>query len=234
MAAQQAEARARIQKVYQDVGAPCMSVAEYALTKVFIDYKAWDVIPDEGDITVSELAEKIGGTQEVVIRITNFFIARKVLESPAAGRVAHTEKSRSYKSGQPTAWMWIHMFNNVFRSFARLPAFFAKNGLASPDNVNFTPLGLAYSFEDKAAYEIIVGDEAVHKGFNETLREAGEMYSLKGIYDFGWMKGALAARRWKHVRALSRIHAGRQNLPVPPRPQRLPRPGCRTGLPDRA
>ncbi|KUJ22233.1 putative O-methyltransferase [Mollisia scopiformis] len=193
MAAQQAEARARIQKVYQEVGAPCLSAAEFTLTKVFIDYRAWDAIPDQGDIAVSELAEKISGTHEVVDRITAFLVARKVLDSPAPGRVAHTEKSRGYKSGQPTAWMWIHMFNNVFRSFAQLPAFFAQHGLASPDSVNFTPLGLAHGHEDKAAYDIIVSDKDVHKGFNEALREVGEMYSLKGIYDFGWLQETLAA-----------------------------------------
>ena len=191
--AQQAEARTRVQKLYKEVGAPCLSAAEFALTKVFIDYKAWDAIPEEGEISISELAEKIGGTQEVVSRITTFLVARQVLQTPAPDRVAHTDKSRSYRSGQPTAWLWIHMFNNVFRSFAQLPAFFAKHGLASPDNVNFTPIGLAHGVEDKAAYEIIVEDKPVHKGFNEALRGAGDMYSLKGIYDFGWMQESLAA-----------------------------------------
>jgi hypothetical protein len=191
MAAQQAESRAALAKVYANVGAPCLSAAEFTLTKVFIDYKAWDAIPDEGYIAVSELADKIGGTHEVVTRITNFFVGRGILESPTPGRVGHSDKSRTYKSDQPTAWVYIHMFNNVFRSFAQLPAFFAKHGLASPTSVNFTPLGLAHGYEDKAAYDIIVGDKTVHKGFNEALREVGDIYSLKGVYDFGWMRAPL-------------------------------------------
>jgi hypothetical protein len=188
-----AAARARIQEAYHDIGEPVFSAAEFALIKVFIDYKAWDAIPDEGDISVAELADKIGGTQEVVERITTFFLAGKVLTSPAPGRVAHTKKSRLYKFDQPAAWLYIHMFNNVFRSFAQLPDYFAKYGLASPQSASTTPLGLAHGYDNKPAYEIIVANKTVHKGFNEALRELGVMYSLKGVYDFGWMKEALAS-----------------------------------------
>ncbi|KAK4236136.1 O-methyltransferase-domain-containing protein [Achaetomium macrosporum] len=191
--ATKAEARARIQEAYHDIGGPVFSAAEFTFTKVFIDYKGWDAIPDEGDIAISELAEKIAGSQELVDRIVTFFFAAKTLANPAPGRVAHTEKSRAYKSDQPTAWLYVHMFNNVFRSFAQVPTFFAKHGLSSPESVNFTPLGLAHGYEDKPAYEIIVADKAVHKGFNEALRSIGGMYSLRGVYDFGWLREPLAA-----------------------------------------
>lgn len=194
MTVKQVDERARLAKVYQDVGAPLLSAGEFALTKVFMDYKAWDAIPDDASgISVAELADKIGGTHELLERITTFFIARGVLASPAPGSVAHTDKSRTYKSDQPTAWVWIHMFNNVFRSFAHLPSFFAKHGLASPSSVYSTPLGLAHGHDGdgRAAYDIIVGDKKMHKGFNEALREIGTIYSLNGVYDFGWMRPAL-------------------------------------------
>lgn len=84
------------------------------------------------------------------------------------------------------------MFNNVFRSFAQLPEFFGKHGFASPKSASVTPLGKANGFEDKPAYDIIVANKVVHKGFNEGLRALGSMYSLKGVYDFGWMEEALA------------------------------------------
>ncbi len=87
----------------------------------------------------------------------------------------------------------MHMLNNVFRSFAYMPTFFIRNGLLSPESINFTPLGLAYSFEDKLAYEIIVADKMVYKRFNEVLRCTGAIYSLRGVYDFGWLCGPLAA-----------------------------------------
>lgn len=189
--AKAAEARAQVQKAYYDIGGPVFASAEFTFTKVFIDYKAWDAIPDEGDIAVAELADKIGGSHELVDRIVTFFFAAKTLDNPAPGRVAHTEKSRLYKSDQPTAWLYVHMFNNVFRSWAQMPTFFAKNGLSSPESVNFTPLGLAHGFEDKPAYEIIVADKTVHKGFNEALRSIGAMYSLRGVYDFSWLRGPL-------------------------------------------
>lgn len=193
MTTQQDAARARIQEAYHDIGNPVFSAAEFTLIKVFIDFKGFDAIPDEGDILISELAKKIGGSEEVVDRFTTFFLSGKLLTSPAPGRVAHTERSRLYKFDQPTAWLYIHMFNNVFRSFAQMPQYFAKYGLSSPKSASTTPLGLAHGFDDKPAYEIIVANKVVHKGFNEALRELGVMYSLKGIYDFSWMKPALAS-----------------------------------------
>ncbi|KAI1293947.1 putative O-methyltransferase [Xylaria venustula] len=186
-------ARASIQQAYYDCGDVLFPATEMTLIKVFMDYKAWDAIPDEGDIAVTELADKIGGTHEVVERITTFFIASKTLEPTAPGRVAHTKRSLRYKFDTPTAWLIVHMFNNVFRAFAQLPDFFVKYGLASPQSARTTPLGLAHGYDDKPCYEILVANRTVHKGFNEALRELGVMYSLKGIYDFGWMKEKLSA-----------------------------------------
>ncbi|KAF5704413.1 O-methyltransferase family 2 [Fusarium mundagurra] len=185
--------RVRIQKAYHDIGNPVFSAAEFTLIKVFIDYKAFDAIPDEGDISVAELAEKIGGTYEVVDRMVTFFISGKVLASTGPGRIAHTDRSRLYKYDEPTAWLYIHMFNNVFRSFAQMPNFFAKHGLASPQSASVTPIGLSHGFENRPAYEILVENKVVHKGFNEALKALGVMYSLKGIYDFSWMREPLAA-----------------------------------------
>ncbi|RAL02535.1 putative O-methyltransferase [Aspergillus ibericus CBS 121593] len=193
MSSQAEIARARIQQAYHDIGEPVFNAAEFTLIKVFIDHKAFDVIPDEGDIAVSELAAQIGGSEEVVDRICTFFISGKILKSTAPGRVAHTEKSRLYKFDQPTAWLYIHMFNNVFRSFAQMPDYFAKYGLASPQSASVTPLGLAHGYDNRPAYDIIVANKVVHKGFNEALRELGVMYSLKGVYDFSWMQDALAS-----------------------------------------
>ncbi|KAL1980117.1 hypothetical protein VTN96DRAFT_4630 [Rasamsonia emersonii] len=193
MATQADSGRARLKEAYHHLGAHPFSAVEFTLIKIFVDYNAWDTIPDEGDIAVTELAEKIGGSFEVVDRMVTFFIAGKVLESTAPGRIAHTEKSRIYKSDQPLSWLCVHMFNNVFRPLAQLPGFFAKYGLASPQNVRLTPLGLAHGYDDKPAYDIIVADKAVHKGFNKALRELGGMYSLKGVYDFGWLQEGLLA-----------------------------------------
>lgn len=186
-------AHSRIQEAYFSVGQPVFSAAEYALIKTFIDHKAFDAIPDEGEISVHELAEKIGATDELIERITTFFIAGEVLQSSKPGYFGHTERSRLYKYDSPTAWLYIHMFNNVFRSFAQLPNFFAKHGLSSPKSASVTPLGWSHGYEDKPAYEILVENKVVHKGFNEALRELGVMYSLRGVYDFTWMKAGLAA-----------------------------------------
>lgn len=187
--------RLRIRQAYLHAGVYGVSVVEFGLVRTFIDYKVFDIIPDEGDISVSELSQKVGGEKELLERYATFLIAAEILASPAPGRVAHTPKSRLYKSDEPTAALMVHVFNMLLRPVAQLPTFFAKHGLASPKNAKVTPIGLAMGHPDKDVYEILVAEPELHKEFNNALRSLGPMYSLKGVYDFGWVHGALTGVR---------------------------------------
>ncbi|TGJ79198.1 hypothetical protein E0Z10_g9569 [Xylaria hypoxylon] len=148
----------------QGIGEPVLSAAEFTLINGFIDYKAWDA---------------------TCTRVTSPPLTLRPRLVPLAA--LHTEISRRYKFDQPTAWLYIHMFNNVFHSFAQLPGYFKNLGLDSPQT-SITPLGLAHGYDNKLAYEIIVANKTAHKGFNEARRELGVMYSVRGAYDFGWTK----------------------------------------------
>ena len=190
-----ADMRSRISQAYHNLGTHCLPAVEFALIKSFIDYKAWDAIPEAGDIGVGELAEKIGGTQEVVGRITTFFLASELLASPAPGRVAHTPKSLIYRSCEPTAGLYVHMFNTLFRPLAQLPQYFDKYGLASPRDNKNTPFTWAFGVEDKAPHEILVADKRASKEFTGAMKEIGPMYSMKGVYDLGWVEEAIEQPR---------------------------------------
>ena len=187
--------RTRISQAYHNLGTHCLPAIEFALIKSFIDFKAWDAIPDEGDIAVSELSEKIGGTPEVVERITTFFLATELLTSTALGRVAHTPKSLIYRSTEPTTGLYVHMFDTLFRPLAQLPQYFEKFGLASPKDNKNTPFTWAFGAEDTAPHEILVADKKASKQFTGAMKEIGPMYSLKGVYDLGWTEEAVAEPR---------------------------------------
>ncbi|OAA66677.1 O-methyltransferase, family 2 [Niveomyces insectorum RCEF 264] len=195
MAQRAPDARARLGEAYHRVGEHCVPVIEFTLAKVFIDYKAWDAIPDQGDVAVSELAEKTGGTQEVLDRITTFFVSTGLLTSPSPGRVAHTERSRSFRAGEPVAGVYTHMFNTLLRPMAQLPDFFAKEGFASPRDNKVTPFGWAFGVYDKPAHEILLANATVRDGFTQAMREIGPMYTLRGIYDMSWAKEGIQPQR---------------------------------------
>jgi len=183
--------RLRMREAYLTAGAYHASIVEFGILKVFIDYKVFDYIPDEGDTTFAELATKTGGEEEIISRFATFLIAAEILQSPGPGRVAHTPKSHLYKSEETTAGLIVHVFNMLLRPVAQLPAFFAEHGLASPKNKKVTPLGRAFEHPDWDVYQILEADPELHSKFNKVLKSLGAMYSLKGVYDFSWLQKTL-------------------------------------------
>lgn len=124
------------------------TIAEMGVLKTFINYKVFDMIPDEGDIYLSELSQKVDGEQEVLERFAAHLIAADVLASPAPDRVAHTAKSRAYRSDELAAGFLVHVFNMLFRPMAQLSMYFTQHGLASPKHANVTPFDLAWGHPD--------------------------------------------------------------------------------------
>ena len=169
------------------------TIAEIGVLKIFVDYKVFDMIPDEGDISLSELAEKVGGEQEVLERLTAYLVAAGFVASPAPDRIAHTTKSRIYKSGEIPAGFLVHIFNLLFRPMAQLQTYFAQHGFASPKHSNVTPFGLAMGHPDLNFYGILDAEPELARVFNSFIGRAGTLWPMKGVYDFGWMQGQQGA-----------------------------------------
>lgn len=174
------------------------TIVEMGVLKTFIDYKAFDMIPDSGSISLSELAQKVGGDHEVLERLAAHLVAAEFLTSPAPDHVAHTAKSLTYRSDQIPAGFLVHVFNMLFRPMAQLPAYFAQHGLSSPKHANITPFGLAWGHPDKDVYGILDAEPEFAKVFNSFVARGGNLYPMKGVYDFSWMQqqpGSLAGDR---------------------------------------
>jgi hypothetical protein len=155
MAEQAAATRPHLRQAIELAGGHFINIVEMTVLKTFVDYKVFDNIPDEGDISLSELAQKVGGETELLERFAAFLVSGDILKSTVPGRVAHTDKSRPYKSGEVTGGFIVHVFNMLFRPLAQLPTFFKQHGLASPKNANITPMGLAMGHPEMDVYEIL-------------------------------------------------------------------------------
>lgn len=132
-----------------------VNMTEFAILKVFIDYKVFDSIPDEGDILISELAEKIGGQQSLVERFSNFLVTEGLLSSTSPGNIAHTTISRGYKTGGVASLLIVHLFNFHLLSIAYWPEYFDKHGLQEPKQANSIPLGLAMGYPEHDFYALL-------------------------------------------------------------------------------
>lgn len=167
------------------------TAVEIGVLKAFVDWKVFDHIPESGEISVSELAEKIGGQQELLDRFIPLLIATGHLEAPAIGRVAHTEKSLLYRSDQITSSFLTHIHNIVVGPMAQLPKYLATYGFASPKHASQIPFGFSNGRPDQSEYEILAADPKLNKEFNHFISRVGKVYAMNGVYDFSWMKEQL-------------------------------------------
>ncbi|KAH6844671.1 S-adenosyl-L-methionine-dependent methyltransferase [Chaetomium sp. MPI-CAGE-AT-0009] len=183
-------------------GGPVVShfatMVEMGVLKTFVDYKIFDAIPDDGDISLTELGQKVGADPELLQRFANYLIIAAFLDSPAAGRVAHTDKSRSYKSTEFSAVSLSYLFDMLFCAIAQLPSYFAQHGLASPRSATVTPFGMATNHPNLSMYEILEKDPKLGQSFDAVFSHMGGMIPMKGVHDLSWMQqepGALDGTR---------------------------------------
>lgn len=164
------------------------TVVEVGVLKAFIDFKIFDCIPDTGAISPSELATKVGGQKELLDRTLPLLVAASILQNPQDDMVAHTERSRSYRSGELGAGFLVHMHNFFVRSMAIFPEFLAQHGFRSPTDAQVTPFGLATGNPNKNAYEIVGGDVKLSKDFDDFVGRTSKVFPMTGVYDLQWMQ----------------------------------------------
>jgi hypothetical protein len=165
-----------------------LNITEFGIVKIFIDFKVFETLPDEEPMEVSKLAEAIGGEVSIVERLSNFLIKRRILTSPKPGYLAQTETSRGYKTGTVSSLLTIHIFNTFMRPVSFWPEYFEKNGLQEPKDPNVIPLGLGMGHPNLDFFETIKTDEKKEKLFDQFMASIQTLVTLKGIYDFTWVK----------------------------------------------
>ncbi|TPX17556.1 uncharacterized protein E0L32_012149 [Thyridium curvatum] len=186
--ATQATGRVDIRKALEGVSSHFLSLVEIGILRTFVDFKVFDLIPEEGDISLSELANKVHGDERLLERFSSYLVAAEMLTSPAPGRVAHTESSRHFQTGGPAAGFLVHVFNFFLRPMAYWPSFFDKNGLAEPKDLRMIPLGLATGHPDSSLYEVLDAEPTLARLFNLAQARSADIYCLKGVYDFSWIQ----------------------------------------------
>ena len=187
--------RANLRQALELAGTHFVNLVEIGILKTFIDHKIFDRIPDSGDISLADLT-KTGKEGEVLLeRFSNYLVAAELLHSPSPGRVAHTARSRTYRTGEIPAGFINHIFNFLLRPVAQWPTYFEKNGLAAPKDANNIPLGLATGHLNSDLYGVLDKEPALAQLFNSAMGGSAKIYSLEGVYDFNWIREALFGHR---------------------------------------
>ncbi|CCF43145.1 hypothetical protein CH063_12935 [Colletotrichum higginsianum] len=92
---------------------------DFVSLKLFLDWKAFDMIPLDGSISHTHLAEKLEADVSLIRRLSWVLISGGILTQIGDDKVAHNEKSKLYLSGTPDEVLF-HMMQ-VFTSLAPRP-----------------------------------------------------------------------------------------------------------------
>lgn len=162
------------------------SMVEIAIVKVFLDHDIFKAIPDEGDISISDMATKVSADPSLIERFSKFLVAARVLASPAPGHVAHTAESKRLADDRMKL-MYRHVFDFFMIPAARWPEYFEQHGLKEPPAANLAPYGFAAGHPDKTLYEILETRPERNEEFNRAMAAAVETMPITGMYDFSWI-----------------------------------------------
>ncbi|KAF3481033.1 uncharacterized protein GIQ15_03792 [Arthroderma uncinatum] len=162
------------------------SMLEIAIVKVCVDHGIFETIPETGDISISELAEKTGAESNLIERFSKFLIAAGVLASPLPGRVAHTEASARMADGRMKL-LYRHVFDFFMVPAAQWPEYFAEHGLKEPMAANRVPFGFASGQPGKTLYEVLETRPKRNEEFNRAMAAVVETMPITGMYDFAWV-----------------------------------------------
>jgi len=169
------------------------TILEVGVIKMLIDYKVFDSIPDEGSISVADLASKANVECSLLERFSDLLVAQGFLASPAPGEVAHTRFSKTYKTGHNSPFLIGHFFDFMLLPVSNWPTYFEQNGFQEPRFGNRTPLGLAYGHPDDYIYKVLNTIPKKSASFNRAMGAMVDQMPVLGMYDFGWI-GEYAAK----------------------------------------
>ena len=183
-----------VRAALEAAGAHYMNLIEFGILKVFIDFKVFEHIPDQGGISIQELAANTGGEESLLRRFSDYLVAADVLLSPTPSCLAHTTRSLSYRSNELAAAFISHVYHFFLRPMASWSAYFEKHGLSEPKEGTAIPLGLAEGHPAADLYGVLDKEPKLAHMFNVAQARSAAIYPIKEVYNFEWIRDILATQ----------------------------------------
>ncbi|KXH60270.1 O-methyltransferase [Colletotrichum salicis] len=169
-----------------------IKVMELTGLKLFLDWNALEMIPSEGSIKYSELADKLSADEPLVRRLAWVLVSGGLLRQIDVDKIAHTDKSRKYLPGMPNEVLLHMMFEEHVVTAMGLPKYFEEYGRREPATRRHTPYAFSHGQPEMEVWEIHQENPAQVKRFMEVMEMVQQFIPLAGIYDFGWVETKLS------------------------------------------
>ncbi|KAL2023267.1 hypothetical protein VTK56DRAFT_3005 [Thermocarpiscus australiensis] len=189
-------------------------MADIAAWNLFLDWKAFDHIPQDGHISISDLAQALDAQESLVARIANLLVALgKLLPGPAPDTLQHSRVSPLYRSDSPTGPLCAVAVGNGMKPYAHWPEYFRAYGRREPPGQTHTPFAFSWGRPELPPWEV----KALHPEYAALFTKCMKSREIAGgdmkvagpgaLYDMSWI-GEEARKRGDEERVVVDVGGG--------------------------
>ncbi|KAI9730840.1 MAG: hypothetical protein M1834_005558 [Cirrosporium novae-zelandiae] len=153
-------------KVFGNLKAAVEAVTIKSLMKM----RVFERIPEEGSISISDLAKDIGADVSLLRRLVRLMVATGML-AQEGDCIAHTRFSRIYVAGNPMGFT----------------SYLSKYGFKEPISPLPLPHSFAYGMEHNNFWDTLSTDPERLEAFNLCMQRNERDRLVLGAYDLSWM-----------------------------------------------
>ncbi|KAF6827993.1 O-methyltransferase [Colletotrichum musicola] len=165
-----------------------LSVSEITAIRLFLDWGAFAVIPENDTVTFAEVADKLNADVSLIRRISWVLVAAGVLRQHGEDRIERTAMARQYLPGTAEGILLQMIFDEHMLPALKLPEYFLQYGRVEPATRLNTPHAFAAGQPEKEIWEIHAQNPKRMKQFMMGMEMVQSYIPVVGIYDFSWVK----------------------------------------------
>ncbi|KAK8225710.1 O-methyltransferase-domain-containing protein [Phyllosticta capitalensis] len=159
--------------------------AEMSVSRTFMEWRAFDLIPDQGSISYDDFAAKLGADVVLVRRFCRILVARKVLVQVGDDAIAHTNHSREGKHRSAHGAYFKIAHDCLCKSAPDWPAYFEKYGRKEPSEPSFTPMSFSHGEDASNYWDILY---RIHVDTVQTcMQDLDIVLPVSGMFPFKWI-----------------------------------------------
>ncbi|KAK4221457.1 Demethylsterigmatocystin 6-O-methyltransferase [Podospora fimiseda] len=170
-------------------------IANAAVCNLFICWSAFDHIPLDGSITISELAKALNAEESLISRLCNLLLSTStLLPGPHPNSLSHSRISPLYLSTSPVSSLHAVAIGNGMKPYSHWPQYFSSYGRRTPFNgQTHTPFSYSWGYPSLPPWEVKALFPEYASQFTQAMKSREiiggnvQLVGREAIYDFSWV-----------------------------------------------
>ncbi|UNI21335.1 hypothetical protein JDV02_007334 [Purpureocillium takamizusanense] len=182
-----AEALLKDLKPADPVMTSMITMVQFTAVRLFVGWKAFDIIASAGTITIADLAARLDADVSLIRRLTGILISTGVLKQVDGDCLTMTPASSPFVSSSPFSALVMMGFDDHLKTLHSAPAYFDKYGRKEPTGRYDTMHAFAAGDPKLTVWEHTNRDPQKKSYFMTAMMAIASRMPMIGFYDFAWV-----------------------------------------------